>query len=411
MRQSPLLPNGSITDEVRHALALVRRGCDELLVEDEFAQKLAHSAETGAPLRIKLGLDPTAPDIHLGHTVALNKMRQLQALGHRVIFLIGDFTALIGDPSGRNAMRPPLSREQIRANAQTYFAQATRILDPGKTEIRYNSEWGATLGAEGLIQLASHYTIARMLEREDFKRRYQANAPLALHEFLYPLLQGYDSVALQADLELGGTDQKFNLLVGRELQKHYGQAPQCILTMPLLEGLDGIEKMSKSKGNYVGITDPPDEMFGKLMRISDPLMWRYYTLLSSRTLEEIEAFRRAVQAGRNPRDFKVQLAQEIVARFHSSAAAARALQDFNHRAHGGIPDKIPALTLRGAPLAIGILLKQAGLTPSSSEALRCVEQGGVRMDGVRIRDKALKVAAGTYVVQVGKRRFARVLIT
>ncbi len=410
MRQSGIPSDCVITDEVRHALAIVRRGCDELLVEDEFAQKLAYSVATGQPLRIKLGLDPTAPDIHLGHTVVLNKMRQLQDLGHRVIFLIGDFTALVGDPSGRNAMRPPLSREQIRANAQTYFEQATQVLDPRKTEIRYNSEWSTALGAEGLIQLASHYTIARMLEREDFRRRYQANVPIAVHEFLYPLLQGYDSVALQADLELGGTDQKFNLLVGRELQKHYRQTPQCVLTMPLLEGLDGVEKMSKSKGNYVGIAEPPNEMFGKLMRISDPLMWRYYTLLSSRSLEEIEGFQRAVQDGRNPRDFKVQLAQEIVARFHSSTAAARALEDFNHRAHGGIPDEIPALTLTGSPLAIGTLLKQAGLTPSSSAALRSVEQGGVRINGATIRDKALKVVAGTYVVQVGKRRFARVTV-
>ncbi len=401
---------GSISDEVRHALTIVRRGCDELLVEDEFARKLARSTETGEPLRIKLGLDPTAPDIHLGHTVVLNKMRQLQDLGHTVIFLIGDFTALIGDPSGHNAMRPPLSREQIRANAHTYFEQASRVLDPQKTGIRYNSEWSEALGAEGLIQLASHYTIARMLEREDFTRRHQANVPIAIHEFLYPLLQGYDSVALQADLELGGTDQKFNLLVGRELQKHYGQTPQCVLTMPLLEGLDGVEKMSKSKGNYVGITEPPNELFGKLMRISDPLMWRYYTLLSSCSLDEIKSFQCAVRAGRNPRDFKVQLAQEIVTRFHSSAAASRALEDFNHRAHGGIPDEIPALTLHGAPIAIGALLKRAGLTPSSSEGLRNVEQGGVRIDGVTIRDKALKVAAGTYVVQVGKRRFARVTL-
>nr|WP_174769982.1 tyrosine--tRNA ligase [Paraburkholderia hayleyella] len=404
---SPLLP---LTDEVRHALAVTRRGADELLVEDEFAQKLARSAASGTPLRIKLGLDPTAPDIHLGHTVVLNKMRQLQDLGHTVIFLIGDFTSLIGDPSGRNATRPPLTREQIETNAKTYFDQAALVLDRDKTEIRYNSEWSLPLGADGLIKLASRYTVARILEREDFTRRFQGGVPISIHEFLYPLMQGYDSVALNADLELGGTDQKFNLLVGRELQKQYGQAQQCILTMPLLEGLDGVEKMSKSKHNYIGISEKPADMFGKLMSISDVLMWRYFELLSFRSLEQIEGFRREAETGRNPRDFKVMLAQEIVTRFHSAAEAQRALDDFNHRAKGGVPDEIAAVTLSGAPLALGQLLKQAGLVPSTSEALRNIEQGGVKVDGAVVSDKGLKLDAGEYVVQVGKRRFARITL-
>ncbi len=399
-----------ITDAVRHALAVTQRGCDELLIEDLFVQKLARSEATGKPLRIKLGLDPTAPDLHLGHTVVLNKLRQLQELGHTVIFLIGDFTSLIGDPSGRNATRPPLTPEQIKANAQTYFEQASLVLDRDKTETRYNSEWSMALGADGMIRLASQYTVARMLERDDFKKRFQGNAPIAIHEFLYPLMQGYDSVALQADLELGGTDQKFNLLVGRELQKQAGQEPQCILTMPLLEGLDGVEKMSKSKGNVIALQDKPNDMFGKLMSISDELMWRYYELLSARSLDEINEFRRAAEAGRNPRDFKVLLGQEIVTRFHSSTAAQHALEDFNQRAQGGIPDDIPEVQLSGAPLAIGALLKQANLVPSTSEALRNIEQGGVRIDGVKISDKNLKLEAGTYVVQVGKRRFARITL-
>jgi tyrosyl-tRNA synthetase len=399
-----------ITDEVRHALAVAKRGADELLIEDEFAQKLARSAATGTPLRIKLGLDPTAPDIHIGHTVVLNKMRQLQDLGHTVIFLIGDFTSLIGDPSGRNATRPPLTREQIESNAKTYFEQAALVLDREKTEIRYNSEWSMPLGADGMIKLASRYTVARMLEREDFTKRYQGGVPISIHEFLYPM-QGYDSVALNADLELGGTDQKFNLLVGRELQKQYGQEQQCILTMPLLEGLDGVDKMSKSKNNYVGISEKPSDMFGKLMSISDVLMWRYFELLSFRSLDEIARFKRETEEGRNPRDFKVLLAQEIVARFHSQADAERALEDFNHRAKGGVPDDIPSVSLGGAPLAIGQLLKQAGLVASTSEALRNVEQNGVRIDGTVISDKALKIEAGEYVVQVGKRRFARVTLT
>ncbi|VVE59880.1 tyrosine--tRNA ligase [Pandoraea pnomenusa] len=399
-----------VTDATRAALAIAKRGCDELLVEEEFLQKLARSEATGKPLRIKLGLDPTAPDIHIGHTVVLNKMRQLQDLGHTVIFLIGDFTSLIGDPSGRNSTRPPLTREQIESNAKTYFEQAALVLDRSKTEIRYNSEWSMKLGADGMIKLASRYTMARMLEREDFTKRFQSGVPIAIHEFLYPLMQGYDSVALESDLELGGTDQKFNLLVGRELQKQYGQEPQCILTMPLLEGLDGVEKMSKSKGNYVGISEKPSEMFGKLMSISDELMWRYYELLSFRSLDEIAQLRRDVDGGRNPRDVKVLLAQEIVARFHSQADAERALEDFNARAKGGVPDDIPEVSLQGAPLGIAQLLKQAGLVPSTSEANRNIEQGGVRIDGAAVSDKGAKIDAGTYVVQVGKRRFARVTL-
>ncbi|MEJ2767233.1 tyrosine--tRNA ligase [Mycetohabitans sp. B46] len=407
---SVAVPSLPITDEVRAALTIARRGCDELLIEDEFAQKLARSAQTGKPLRIKLGLDPTAPDIHIGHTVVLNKMRQLQDLGHTVIFLIGDFTSLIGDPSGRNQTRPPLTREQIEANAKTYFEQAALVLDREKTEIRYNSEWSMPLGADGMIKLASRYTVARMLERDDFTKRFQSGVPISIHEFLYPLMQGYDSVALQSDLELGGTDQKFNLLVGRELQKQYGQEPQCILTMPLLEGLDGVDKMSKSKNNYVGISEKPSDMFGKLMSISDMLMWRYFELLSFRSLEEIADFKRQVQAGRNPRELKVLLAQEIVARFHSQTEAQRALEDFNHRAKGGVPDDIPEMALSGAPLPIGQLLKQAGLVPSTSEAWRNIEQSGVKIDGTTITDKGLKLDAGVYVVQVGKRRFARVTL-
>ncbi len=399
-----------VTDAARAALAIAKRGCDELLVEEEFLQKLARSEATGKPLRIKLGLDPTAPDIHLGHTVVLNKMRQLQDLGHTVIFLIGDFTSLIGDPSGRNSTRPPLTREQIESNAKTYFEQAALVLDRNKTEIRYNSEWSMKLGADGMIKLASRYTMARMLEREDFTKRFQGGVPIAIHEFLYPLMQGYDSVALESDLELGGTDQKFNLLVGRELQKQYGQEPQCILTMPLLEGLDGVEKMSKSKANYVGISEKPSEMFGKLMSISDDLMWRYYELLSFRTLDEIAQLHKDVEGGRNPRDVKVLLAQEIVARFHSQADAERALEDFNARAKGGVPDDIPEVSLEGAPLGIAQLLKQAGLVPSTSEANRNIEQGGVRIDGEAVSDKGAKIDAGTYVVQVGKRRFARVTL-
>jgi len=400
-----------LSDKVREALAIVKRGVDELLIESEFAQKLASSEKTGKPLRIKLGLDPTAPDLHLGHTVVLNKMRQLQDLGHTVIFLIGDFTSMIGDPSGRNVTRPPLTREQIEQNAKTYFSQASLVLDPERTEIRYNSEWCDPLGARGMIELSARYTVARILEREDFTKRFKAGTPISVHELLYPLMQGYDSVALKSDLEIGGTDQKFNLLVGRELQKDYGQTPQCILTMPLLEGLDGVEKMSKSKGNYIGITEPANTMFAKVMSISDVMMWRYYELLSFRSMAEIAQFKTDVDGGRNPRDIKVLLAQEIVERFHSRQAAEDALADFNHRARGGIPDEVPEVSLSGAPMGIGQLLKQANLCASSSEALRMVEQGGVRIDGATVSDKALKVDAGTFVVQVGKRKFARVTLS
>jgi len=400
-----------LSDRVQEALAITKRGVDELLIESEFAQKLARSEKTGVPLRIKLGLDPTAPDLHLGHTVVLNKMRQLQNLGHQVIFLIGDFTSMIGDPSGRNVTRPPLTKEQIEINAMTYFAQASLVLDASKTEIRYNSEWCDPLGARGIIQLASHYTVARMIERDDFTKRFQGGIPISVHEFLYPLMQGYDSVALKSDLELGGTDQKFNLLVGRELQKQYGQEQQCILTMPLLEGLDGVEKMSKSKNNYIGITEPGNTMFAKLMSISDVMMWRYYELLSWRSIADLAQLKREVEEGRNPRDAKVALAQEIVARFHSQQAAEDALADFVNRSKGGIPDDIPAVTLAGAPLGIPQLLKQAGLCPSASEAMRKIDQGGVRIDGTVISDKGLQVAAGEFVLQVGKRSFARVTLT
>ena len=387
------------------------RGCDELLVQAEFQQKLARSVATGVPLRIKLGLDPTAPDIHLGHTVVLNKMRQLQDLGHQVIFLIGDFTSMIGDPSGRNTTRPPLTREQIEANAQTYYAQASMVLDPQRTEIRYNSEWSDPLGARGMIQLASRYTVARMMERDDFTKRFKSGVPISVHEFLYPLMQGYDSVALKSDLELGGTDQKFNLLVGRELQKEYGQEPQCILTMPLLEGTDGVDKMSKSKNNYIGIGEAPDAMFGKIMSISDTLMWRYYELLSFRSLDEIAALQAETQAGRNPRDAKVMLAQEIVARFHSRQAAEEALASFEARFRdGAMPDDMPEINVAGAPVGILKLLREAGLVASGSEAQRNIEQGGVRIDGVKIEDKSLQLQAGVYVLQVGKRKFARVTV-
>ena len=391
-------------------MAVSRRGCEELLPEADWLKKLARAEATGTPLRIKLGLDPTAPDLHLGHTVVLNKMRQLQDLGHQVIFLVGDFTSMIGDPSGRNSTRPPLSREQIEANAATYYAQASLVLDAQRTEIRYNSEWSDPLGARGMVQLASRYTVARMMERDDFQKRFKAGAPISVHEFLYPLMQGYDSVALKSDLELGGTDQKFNLLVGRALQQEYGQEPQCILTMPLLEGLDGVEKMSKSKGNFIAITESPNTMFAKLLSISDELMWRYFSLLSFRTLAEIEGLKAELVAGRNPKDAKVLLARELVTRFHSVSAADAAEQDFNHRARGGIPEHIAELDLAGAPLAIGQLLKQAGLVPSTSEALRMIEQGGVRIDGVVISDKALKMPAGRVVLQVGKRKFARVTL-
>jgi tyrosyl-tRNA synthetase len=413
MNQAPA-PQFAVTDRVREALAVSLRGCEELIPQDEWVKKLARSEATGTPLRIKLGLDPTAPDIHIGHTVVLNKMRQLQDLGHTVIFLIGDFTSLIGDPSGRNSTRPPLTREQIEANAQTYYKQASMVLDPARTEIRYNSEWGDALGSRGMIQLAARYTVARMMERNDFHDRFHSGTPISVHEFLYPLMQGYDSVALKSDLELGGTDQKFNLLVGRHLQAEYGQEAQCILTMPLLEGLDGTEKMSKSKNNYIGISEDANTMFAKVLSISDVLMWRWYTLLSFQSEAQIEALKQEVAAGRNPKDAKVALAKEITARFHSPAAADAAEQDFVNRSKGGVPDDIAELSLPlgdgGAALGIGALLKMAGLAASSGEGNRLIDGGGVRIDSGVVSDKGLKLGAGTYVVQVGKRKFAKVTL-
>ena len=407
-------PEFPITDRVREALAITLRGCEELLPQEDWLKKLARSEATGKPLRIKLGLDPTAPDIHIGHTVVLNKMRQLQDLGHTVIFLIGDFTSTIGDPSGRNSTRPPLTAEQIKLNAETYYQQASLVLDPARTEIRYNSEWSDALGARGMIQLASRYTVARMMERNDFHDRFHAGTPIAVHEFLYPLMQGYDSVALHSDLELGGTDQKFNLLMGRTLQAEYAQEPQCILTMPLLEGLDGVEKMSKSKNNYIGISEAPNDMFAKVLSISDTLMWRWYTLLSFQSMAQIASLKAEVAAGRNPKDAKVALAKEITARFHSAAAADAAEQDFILRSKGGVPDEIAELALPlgegGAALGIGALLKSAGLASSSGEGNRLIDGGGVRIDSQVVSDKGLKLGAGTYVLQVGKRKFARVTL-
>ena len=388
-----------VSDGVRQALEISLRGVQELLPQDEWVKKLARSEATGQPLRIKLGLDPTAPDIHIGHTVVLNKMRQLQDLGHQVIFLIGDFTSLIGDPSGRNSTRPPLTPEQIKVNAETYYKQASMVLDPAKTEIRYNSEWSEPLGASGMIQLASRYTVARMMERDDFHKRFTTGQSIAVHEFLYPLMQGYDSVALKSDLELGGTDQKFNLLMGRHLQQEYGQEPQCVLTMPLLVGLDGVDKMSKSKNNYIGIAEDANTMFAKVLSISDTLMWDWFTLLSFKSLAEIAALKAEVEGGRNPKDAKVMLAKEITTRFHSAAAADAAEQDFINRSKGGVPDEIPEVSLSGAPLGIGALLKQANLAPSTSEANRLIDGGGVRVEGSVVSDKGLKLAAGTYVVQ------------
>ncbi len=407
-------PKFVVTEGVRKALAVTLRGCDELIPQDDWIKKLARAEATGKPLRIKLGLDPTAPDIHIGHTVVLNKMRQLQDLGHTVIFLIGDFTSLIGDPSGRNSTRPPLTREQIEVNAQTYYRQASMVLDPSKTEIRYNSEWGDTLGSRGMIQLAARYTVARMMERNDFHDRFKAGTPISVHEFLYPLMQGYDSVALKSDLELGGTDQKFNLLVGRHLQTEYGQEPQCILTMPLLEGLDGVEKMSKSKGNYIGISEDANTMFAKVLSISDVLMWRWYTLLSFQSEAAIAVLKAEVDAGRNPKDAKVALAKEITARFHNAAAADAAEQDFIRRSQGGVPDQIAELDLplgeAGTPVGIGALLKMAGLAASTGEGNRLLDGGGVRIDSSVVSDKGLKLGAGTYVLQVGKRKFAKVTL-
>ncbi|WP_439113143.1 tyrosine--tRNA ligase [Hydrogenophaga sp.] len=391
-------------------MAVTLRGCEELIPQDDWAKKLMKSEASGVPLRIKLGLDPTAPDIHIGHTVVLNKMRQLQDLGHQVIFLIGDFTSLIGDPSGRNNTRPPLTSEQIKANAETYYKQASLVLDPAKTEIRYNSEWSLPLGSMGMIQLAAKYTVARMMERNDFHDRFKAGTPISVHEFLYPLMQGYDSVALKSDLELGGTDQKFNLLMGRHLQQEYGQEPQCILTMPLLEGLDGIDKMSKSKNNYIGITEEPNSMFAKVLSISDTLMWRWYTLLSFKSLAQIEALKNEVEGGRNPKDAKVMLAKEITTRFHSAVAANAAEQDFVNRSKGGVPDDIPEVTLSGAPMGVAALLNAAGLVASNGEGNRLIDGGGVRIDSSVVSDKGLKLGAGVYVVQVGKRKFAKVTL-
>jgi tyrosyl-tRNA synthetase len=399
-----------VTPEVLEALEQTKRGCEELLVESDWVQKLARSIANKQPLRIKLGLDPTAPDIHLGHTVVLNKLRQLQNLGHTVIFLIGDFTSMIGDPSGRNNTRPPLTKEEIAQNAKTYYQQASLVLDPDRTEVRYNSEWCEPLGASGMIQLAAKYTVARMLERDDFTKRYRGGIPISVHEFLYPLMQGYDSVALKSDLELGGTDQKFNLLVGRELQKEYGQEPQCILTMPLLVGLDGFDKMSKSKGNYIGITEPANLMFAKILSISDELMWSYYNLLSFQSIKDIESLKLEVSQGKNPKDAKVALAKEIVTRFHSAQDAEKAVEDFQLRAKGGIPDNIPELQLSGAPLGIAQLLKLSQLAPSTSEANRNIDQGGVKIDGTVISDKALQVDEGTFVLQVGKRKFVKITL-
>lgn len=393
--------------DAEEALALIRRGVSELLVESELAERI----KQGRPLRVKAGFDPTAPDLHLGHTVLINKLRHFQEMGHHVMFLIGDFTGLIGDPTGKNTTRPPLSREQIEQNARTYREQVFKILDPERTEICFNSTWFDSMGAAGMIRLAAQHTVARMLERDDFAKRYAGNQPIAIHEFLYPLCQGYDSVAMKADVELGGTDQKFNLLVGRELQKHYGQAPQCIVTMPLLEGLDGVNKMSKSLGNYVGITESPEEMFGKLMSVSDDLMWRYYELLSFRSISELAGMKREVQEGRNPRDVKVMLAQELVERFHSRRDAERALEDFQARfQRGALPETMPEVSMPAASVAQ--ILKQAGLVSSTSEALRMIDAGGVRLDGEKVSDKTLVLKAGaTVVLQVGKRKFARVSAT
>ena len=396
--------------DIPHHLAVFKRGADELLVESELVTKL----ERGKPLRIKEGFDPTRPDLHLGHTVQFNKLRQLQDLGHHITFLIGDFTGLIGDPTGRNATRPPLSSEELATNAKTYTDQVFLILDRDKTEVAFNSKWLSALGADGMIRLAARYTVARMLERDDFAKRFAGNQPIAIHEFLYPLAQGYDSVALKSDVELGGTDQKFNLLVGRELQRDYGQEPQCILTLPLLEGLDGVNKMSKSLDNYVGITESPNEMFGKLMSVSDELMWRYYELLSFRPLDAITALKRECTEGRNPREAKVALAKEIVARFHGAAAADSAESEFDARFRGGaMPESMPEVTVKtaGAGIAIAQLAKQAGIVPSTSEALRLIEQRGIKVDGEVVADKSLVIAAGTtVVVQAGKRRFARVTV-
>ncbi len=400
----------TVPADIAAAMEIIRRGAEEILIEAELIQKL----KEGRPLRVKLGFDPTAPDLHLGHTVVLTKMRQLQDMGHHIMFLIGDFTAQIGDPSGKNSTRPPLSREQVEANAKTYTEQVFKILDPAKTEICYNSTWSTDLGAAGMLKLAASTTVARMLERDDFKKRFASNQPIAIHEFMYPLMQGYDSVAMRADIELGGTDQKFNLLMGRMLQEQHGQKPQCVIMMPLLEGLDGVNKMSKSLGNYVGVSEPANEIFGKVMSISDTLMWRWYDLISFRSVAEIAALKAEVEAGRNPRDVKVMLAQELVARFHDEAAAAAALADFEARFQkNAIPDDMPEITLAATDgsLPIANVLKDAGLVASTSEALRMIQGGGVKADGDKVEDKGFALASGsTTVLQVGKRKFARVTV-
>jgi tyrosyl-tRNA synthetase len=398
-----------VNTDIKQQLAIIKRGADELLIEAELLEKL----KKGQPLRIKAGFDPTAPDLHLGHTVLINKLRQFQDLGHQVLFLIGDFTGMIGDPTGKSATRPPLTAEQVAENAKSYTAQVFKILKPEQTEVVFNSKWLSELGAAGMLKLAASHTVARMLERDDFSKRYKSNQPIAIHEFLYPLLQGYDSVALKADVELGGTDQKFNLLMGRELQKQAGMAQQCVLTMPLLEGLDGVNKMSKSLGNYIGIAEAPEVIFAKIMSISDELMWRYIELLSFASLEAIGKWKADVAAGQNPRDIKVQFAQEIVARFHSVADAEKALTDFQTRAKGGIPDDVPqvSLTIEGDSIGIAQLLKMAGLVESTSEAYRAMEQGGVKIDSEKVSDRQLQLAKGqSLVAQVGKRKFANVTI-
>jgi tyrosyl-tRNA synthetase len=396
--------------QINETLQIIKRGCQELLVEQELLDKLA----LNRPLRIKAGFDPTAPDLHLGHTVLINKLRQFQDLGHEILFLIGDFTGMIGDPTGKNVTRKPLTRDQVIENAKSYQQQVFKILDPEKTQVMFNSSWMGEMSAADLIALAAKHTVARMLERDDFHKRYSSGQPIAIHEFLYPLIQGYDSVAMKADVELGGTDQKFNLLVGRELQKHYGQAPQVVLTMPILEGLDGVNKMSKSLGNYIGINEPPSEMFGKLMSVSDELMWRYIELLSFEPLKEVERWKAEVGAGRNPRDIKVQFAQEIITRFHDKASAVRALEDFEARfREGAIPDEMPEFSLVGEGGALSIVqaLRQAGLTASTSEAMRMIQQGGVKANGEKVSDKgAVMVKGETVVLQVGKRKFARIAI-
>ena len=396
---------------VDEALQIAKRGCHELLLEEELKQKL----QSGRMLRVKAGFDPTAPDLHLGHTVLLNKMRQLQDLGHEAMFLIGDFTGMIGDPSGKSATRPPLTREQVIENARSYESQIFKILHPEKTRVMFNSSWMGEMRASDLVALAAKHTVARMLERDDFHKRYSGGQPIAIHEFLYPLIQGYDSVAMKADIELGGTDQKFNLLVGRELQKHYGQAPQVVLTMPILEGLDGVQKMSKSLGNYIGINEPPNDMFGKLMSVSDDLMWRYIELLSFESLATVSQWKQDVVGGRNPRDIKVGFAQEIVTRFHDRQAAERALADFEARfKQGALPDEIPEVTLAGGAtgLPIAQVLKQAGLTSSTSEAMRMIEQGGVKLNGEKVSDKSLVLqSSAPFVLQIGKRKYARITIS